>query len=92
MKSVAVDDEGRLSFNLLQHHRLEASAIQFYAFDLLIHRGKACFKIPLEIRRELLDKALRKVSDPIRLSETIEAAPADLIHAAKELGCLDTRT
>jgi bifunctional non-homologous end joining protein LigD len=30
---VAVDKSGRISFNLLQHHRSKASAIRFYAFD-----------------------------------------------------------
>ena len=35
---VALDDESRISFNLLRHYRSQASAIQFYAFDLLIHR------------------------------------------------------
>jgi bifunctional non-homologous end joining protein LigD len=83
---VALDDEGRVSFNLLQHHRSQASAIQFYAFDLLIHRGKSLLQVPLEIRKELLNDAISTVSDPIRLSESIEAAPSDLIHAAKELG------
>jgi ATP-dependent DNA ligase len=40
----------------------------------------------MQIRRELLNEALSTVSDPVRLSESIEAEPADLIHAAKELG------
>jgi ATP-dependent DNA ligase len=83
---VALDDEGRPSINLLQHHRSQASTIQFYAFDLLIHRGKSLLQVPLEVRKELLNEALSTVSDPIRLSESIEAAPKDLIHAAKELG------
>ena len=38
---VAVDDDGRISFNLLQHHRSKARALQFYAFDLLIYRGRS---------------------------------------------------
>jgi ATP-dependent DNA ligase len=28
---VALDDQGRASFNLVQHHRSQASAMQFYA-------------------------------------------------------------
>ena len=83
---VAVDDDGRVSFNLLQHHRSKAHAIQFYAFDLLVYRGKSLVKVPLEVRREMLNEALGRVSDPIRLSESIEATPADLIHSAKEHG------
>jgi ATP-dependent DNA ligase len=52
----------------------------------LIYRGKTLIKVPLEVRRKLLNEVLATVSDPIRLSESIEAAPADLIHAAKEHG------
>jgi DNA ligase D-like protein (predicted ligase) len=81
---VAIDDSGRPSFNLLQHHRSKASAIQFYTFDILIDRGRSLLEVPLKTRRELLKEALRTVSDPIRLSETFETAPTDLLRAAKE--------
>jgi bifunctional non-homologous end joining protein LigD len=36
---VAIDTNGRISFNLLQHHRSKAQALLFYAFDVLIYRG-----------------------------------------------------
>jgi ATP-dependent DNA ligase len=32
---VALDESGRVSFNLLQHHRSKAQALLFYAFDVL---------------------------------------------------------
>jgi bifunctional non-homologous end joining protein LigD len=78
---VAIDDSGRPSFNLLQHHRSKASAIQFYAFDILIDRDRSLLEVLLESRRELLSEALSAVGDPIRLSEAFETAPAE---AAKE--------
>jgi DNA ligase D-like protein (predicted ligase) len=81
---VAIDDSGRPSFNLLQHHRSQARALQFYGFDVLIHRGRSLLGIPLLDRRELLEEALGKVSDPVRLSEAFETAPADLVQAARE--------
>jgi len=31
---VAIDKNGRISFNLLQHHRSHAQALLFYAFDV----------------------------------------------------------
>jgi DNA ligase D-like protein (predicted ligase) len=83
---VALDENGRVSFNLLQHHRSQARAIRFSAFDLLIYRGKSLLQAPLEMRREILNEVIGAVSDPIRLSESIEAAPAELISAAKEHG------
>ena len=61
---VAIDDSGRPSFNLLQHPRSKASAIQFYAFDILIDRGRSLLEVPLETRRELLNEALSAVGDP----------------------------
>jgi bifunctional non-homologous end joining protein LigD len=81
---VALDDRGRVSFNLLQHHRSKAQAIQFFAFDLLVYKGRDLSGMALETRREMLAEALSTVGDPIRLSETFETAPADLIRAAKE--------
>ena len=81
---VAIDDDGRVSFNLLQHHRSKAQAIQFFAFDLLIYKGRSLSGVALETRRELLMEALGTVGDPIRLSEAFETAPADLVRAAKE--------
>jgi ATP-dependent DNA ligase len=86
---VALDKNGQSSFNLLQHHRSQASAIHYYAFDLLIYRGKSLLGIPLEQRRELLTEALGNMAasnGPVRLSEVFTSDPADLIAAAKDLG------
>jgi bifunctional non-homologous end joining protein LigD len=44
---VAIDENGRISFNLLQHHRSQAQALLFYAFDVLIHRGINLVNEPL---------------------------------------------
>ena len=38
---IALDQNGRISFNMLQHHRSQAQAILFYAFDVIIHRGRS---------------------------------------------------
>jgi hypothetical protein len=37
---VALDAQGRPSFNLLQHHKANAHAIVYYVFDLLAFRGR----------------------------------------------------
>ena len=86
---VALDENGRISFNLLQHHRSKASAIQYYVFDLLIYRGKSLLNVPLRTRQQLLSEALRDVAGSdgrIRLCEVFKGSPADLIEAAKEVG------
>jgi ATP-dependent DNA ligase len=81
---VAIDDSGRPSFNVLQHHRSKASAIQFFAFDVLVYRGRSLLEVTLETRRKALSDVLGPVQDPIRLSEAFETPPAELVRVAKE--------
>ena len=80
--------DGRISFNLLQRRR-SGQAILFYAFDVIIHRGKNLIKLPLENRREILAEALaelRPKTPLICLSETIRCNPGQLIPLVKEFG------
>ena len=83
---VAFDEHGRAAFNLLQHHRSGASAIRFYAFDLLIYRGRSVVGLELSRRRKLLAAAIDPLNESIQLSESFEAEPAELIRIAKQLG------
>ena len=87
---MALDKTGRISFNVLQHHRPNAQAVLLYAFDLLIYRGKSLIGVPLQTRRELLlnalSEAVRPVDSPIHMSVTFIAKPMELLQAAKELG------
>jgi bifunctional non-homologous end joining protein LigD len=55
---VAMDATGQVSFNTLQRHRSEASAIRFYAFDVLILRGRSMLHEPLLKRRDALTDLL----------------------------------
>ena len=84
---VALDEKGKVSFNLLQHHRSKAQAFVFYAFDVLIYRGRSVLTVPLYFRREVLHKIFEDIkAAPIGLSENIEAAPSNLIRVVKEFG------
>jgi len=84
---VAVDKQGRISFNLLQHHRSRAEALLFYAFDVLMCRGISLLKEPLHIRREVLERIFaRGFTAPLGLPATLEASPADLVRAVREFG------
>jgi ATP-dependent DNA ligase len=51
---VALDEQGRPNFNLLQNFRSAESHIRFYAFDVLVRRGEDLMKLPLSRRRETL--------------------------------------
>ena len=86
---IALDQNGRISFNMLQHHRSQAQAILFYAFDVIIHGGRSLRHVPLETRRELLSDiaAELKTRTPlIGLSDTLDSTPAELIPLVKEFG------
>jgi ATP-dependent DNA ligase len=83
---VALDEEGRPSFHLLQNHRSEASTIVFYAFDVLAYGGKRVVSLPLAKRRDVLQRALERVPEPVRLSQPLHASVKALIAAAKQNG------
>jgi DNA ligase D-like protein (predicted ligase) len=82
---VALDESGRVSFNLLQHHRSKAQALLFYAFDMLAYRGRSLMQEPLERRRELLNEAFEGIkAAPIALSEALDSSTDELVRVAKE--------
>jgi ATP-dependent DNA ligase len=81
---IVVDHTGKVTFNGLQHSPPNGH-IQFYAFDVLVHRGRNVLPLPIEERRQLLTEALRKVQYPVIQSTPFEVKPAELIRAAKEL-------
>jgi bifunctional non-homologous end joining protein LigD len=81
---IVVGEDGRCSFNALQHSRPKGH-VQLYAFDILIHRGRNVLRLPIEERRQLLTEALRKVEYPVIQSTPFDVKPAELIRAAKEL-------
>jgi bifunctional non-homologous end joining protein LigD len=83
---VALDENGRPSFNVLQNRRLHKEAVQFYAFDLLTYDGRSLLNLPLEKRREWLKAALSKATDPVKFSVTLDADVDSLVTAAKQAG------
>jgi bifunctional non-homologous end joining protein LigD len=82
---VALDNNGRPSFNLLQNSRFTAKQIHFYVFDLLAQGNKNLMGIALEKRRQLLDILLENIAEPIRMSESIDGSPHEIVAAAKDL-------
>ena len=83
---VALDHAGRMSFNLLQHRRSQASAIRFYAFDLLVYKGHSTMDLEISERRDLLAEALANIDGDVQLMQKFESSPAELLDAAKRLG------
>jgi bifunctional non-homologous end joining protein LigD len=80
---VALDEQGRPSFNLLQGVGTPAATVM-YAFDLLMLRGKDVRLWTLEERREELHEIARRLPDTIRYSETFRVSRSELVRAVKQ--------
>jgi bifunctional non-homologous end joining protein LigD len=85
---VALDEEGRSSFQLLQALEMEGrkSPICFYVFDLLQLKGRSLIKLPLTQRKEILAKICEGVEDPIRFSGEIGSDASKLLAEIKRRG------
>src|ERR1700693_2581118 len=84
---VALDSDGRSSFNTLQNYGSSGAPLHFFIFDLLVLRGKYVMGEPLVKRRALLEKyVLTKLADPIRYSPVLEASLKDLLQSVKAQG------
>jgi DNA ligase D-like protein (predicted ligase) len=64
---VALGVGNRSDFNLLQNFRSAQAKIHYYAFDLLVLKGKSLLDQPLEARRRMLADVLRP-NDHVALS------------------------
>jgi bifunctional non-homologous end joining protein LigD len=85
---VALDEEGRSSFQLLQAREMEGrkSPVCYYVFDLLQLDGKSLLLLPLEARKNILEKFCANAGDPIRYSDSIGREAKPLLEEVKRRG------
>jgi bifunctional non-homologous end joining protein LigD len=84
---VALDKDGKPSFNTLQNYGSAGAPLHFYIFDLLILEGRDVMGEPLVKRRELLEeRVLPTLAEPIRYSPVLEAKLEDLMRSVKAQG------
>jgi len=85
---VVLDEEGRSSFQLLQAREMEGrkSPGYFYAFDLLQLDGKSLIGLPLEARKDVLEKLCANAGDPTRYSGAIGGDAKRLLEEVKRRG------
>jgi bifunctional non-homologous end joining protein LigD len=85
---VAVDEEGRSSFQLLQAREMEdkKSPLYFYAFDLPQLEGKNLMSLPLEARKNALEQLCVGVSKLIRFSGAIGGDAGALLKEVERRG------
>src|SRR5437763_13130631 len=71
---VALDENGRPSFNLLQNYGSGGVQLVYYAFDVMVLSGRDVMRGPLETRRALLEEhVLPHFGEPIRYSPALPA-------------------
>jgi len=87
-EAVALDDEGRSSFQLLQALEMEGrkAPLRFYVFDLLQFAGKSLLNLSIEQRKQLLTKICKNVGDPIRYSGEITGDVKSLLAEVQRRG------
>ena len=84
---IALDDDGKPSFNVLQNHGSSATPILYFVFDVMMLAGKDLRGETLEKRRALLEtRVLPKLAEPVRYAGPLEASLPDLIASVKAQG------
>ena len=83
---VALDDEGKPNFSLLQHYASQASHIHYFIFDLLVYQNHDLTRLPLIERREIMGTALHFRSPRIRIAESFDTSVEEMLQAVRELG------
>jgi DNA ligase D-like protein (predicted ligase) len=83
---VALDDDGRPSFNALQNFS-PGTPVVYYVFDVMVLDGRNVMSESLETRRALLErKVLPALAEPVRYPGALNASLRDLIHSVKAQG------
>jgi ATP-dependent DNA ligase len=84
---VALDEQGRPSFNALQNCGSGPSHLHFFIFDILVLDGRDVMGEQLTVRRQLIKQhVLPKLADPIRYSPVLEASLNGLVRSVKQQG------
>ena len=86
---VALDKQGRSSFQLLQGSGEvsdETSGLFFYVFDILNVNGRDTTGLPLMKRKALLQTLLKEKPDSIRYSDIITGDIEELSGAMRQMG------
>lgn len=84
---IALDHEGRPSFNALQNFGSGAAAVVYYVFDVMVLSGQDLRREPLSKRRQLLEKkVLPKLPEPVQYAAPLDADLPVLIQSVKAHG------
>lgn len=82
---VALDENGRSSFQRLQEHARDPAVLHYVAFDLLYADGRDVRSKPLEERKALLQRAIAD-TDLVLYSKHVVGDGVKLFEGARKLG------
>src|SRR5690349_5678096 len=85
---VAMDEEGRSSFQLLQRTELDGkdAPLAFYVFDLLQLNGHSLINVPLSLRKDALMRIIPASGDVIRFSGALGTDATTLLPEIQRRG------
>ena len=88
MEAVAIDENGKPSFQLLQSTLKDqrGANLVFYAFDLLVDRGEDIRKLPNIVRKDRLASLLAGTSGPIVYGDHIVGRGEEMFQAVCKSG------
>jgi len=81
---VALDDDGRPVFNLLQNFTSESARIRYFLFDLLCYKDHDLTRLPLIKRREILGSLIKFDAGRVKISDFVEASAEQMLSAVRE--------
>ena len=82
---VALDEQGKPNFNMLQNYRSAESHIMLYAFDVLVRRGENFTKQTLSKRREILQSTV-PAHDHVGISQVSDQNAKEILKFVKSHG------
>ena len=81
---VALDNDGRPVFNLLQNFTSESARIRYFVFDLLCYKNRDLTRLPLLKRREMLRSLIKFEHARVKIAEYVQASADQMLAAVRE--------
>jgi DNA ligase D-like protein (predicted ligase) len=82
---VALGDDGRPDFNMLQNFRSAEENITYFAFDILVHKNRDLTMLPLSERRKIL-RSVIKPAKHVALSEVSNQTATEMLKFVRSHG------
>jgi bifunctional non-homologous end joining protein LigD len=81
---VALDEQERPQFSLLQSFRSAADRVRYVAFDILRLRGRSLLQLPLMERKRILKREVEGRAPQVLISEFSEGSAAAMLRQVRE--------